>query len=62
MNNKEACCRALRKSIDMGYISYPSMQGDSFLDSVRQNPEIQNLLSIAKEKHEELKKKLSTTY
>ncbi len=32
LNNKEACCRALRKSIDMGYVSYPSMQGDSFLD------------------------------
>ncbi|MCW8806251.1 MAG: protein kinase, partial [Ignavibacteriaceae bacterium] len=62
LNNTEACCRALRKSIDMGYISYPSMQADTFLDSVRHDPEIQNLLSIAKEKHEELKKKLSTTY
>ena len=61
-NMKDDCCRALKKSIDMGYVSYPSMQGDSFLDSVRQDSKVQNLLSIAKEKHEELKKKLLTTY
>ncbi len=62
LNKTEACSRALRKSIDMGYLSYPSMQGDSFLDSVRQDPGIQNLLAKAKMKHEELKKKLLTTY
>ena len=62
LNNKEACRRALRKSIDMGYISYPSMQGDSFLDSVRKDPGIQDLLSKAKIRHEELKKNLLTTY
>jgi tetratricopeptide (TPR) repeat protein len=59
---KEDCYRALKKSIDMGYISYPSMQGDSFLDSVRQEPGIQDLLAKAKMKHEELKKKLLTSY
>ncbi len=59
---KEDCYRALKKSIDMGYISYPSMQGDSFLDSVKQDPGIQDLLAKAKMKHEELKKKLLTTY
>jgi tetratricopeptide (TPR) repeat protein len=59
---KEDCYRALKKSIDMGYISYPSMRGDSFLDSVRQDPGIQDLLSKAKIRHEELKKKLLTAY
>ncbi len=58
----EDCYRALEKSIDMGYISYTSMQGDSFLDSVRQDPGIQDLLAKAKMKHEELKKKLLTSY
>ncbi len=57
-NMKEACCRALNKSINMGYISYPSMQRDTFLDSVRSDPEILDLLSKAKEKHEDLKRKL----
>ncbi len=59
---QEDCYRALKKSIDMGYISYPSMQGDSFLDSVREDPGIQDFLAQAKMKHEELKKKLVTSY
>ncbi|MCH8943085.1 MAG: protein kinase [Bacteroidetes bacterium] len=58
----EDCCRALKKSIDMGYISYPSMQRDSFLDPVRNDKGIQDLLALAKMKHEELKKELLTTY
>jgi hypothetical protein len=57
----EGCKRAVTKSIDKGYVSYPSMLGDSFFDSVRQNPQIQNLLTLAKEKHEDLKKKLLTS-
>ena len=44
----EGCKRAATKSIDKGYVSYPSMLGDSFFDSVRQNPQIQNLLTLAK--------------
>ncbi len=59
---KEDCYRALKKSIDMGYISYPSMQNDSFLDSVRKDKGIKDLLENAKMKHEELKKILITTY
>ncbi len=62
LNKTEACSRALRKSIDMGYVSYPSMQSDSFLDPVRPDPGIQDLLMQAKMRHEELKKKLLTTY
>ncbi|MFB3057559.1 MAG: tetratricopeptide repeat protein, partial [Ignavibacteriaceae bacterium] len=62
LKKTEACARALRKSIDMGYVSYPSMQGDSFLNSVRQSSRIQDLLANAKMKHEDLKKKLLTTY
>jgi len=59
---KEDCYRALKKSIDMGYISYPSMQGDSFLDSVRHDPKIKDLITKAQMMHEELKKKLLTTF
>ncbi|MCH7774730.1 MAG: protein kinase, partial [Bacteroidetes bacterium] len=62
LKKTEACSRALRKSIDMGYVSYPSMQSDSFLDPVRPDPGIQDLLMQAKMRHEELKKKLLTTY
>ena len=58
---KEDCGRALKKSIEMGYICYPFMQTDSFLDSIRQDPAIQGLLEEAQKKHEELKKKLLIT-
>ena len=58
---KEDCGRALKKSIEMGYICYPFMQTDSFLDSIRQDPAIQGLLEEAQKKHEELKKKLLMT-
>ena len=58
----EDCRRALSKSIEMGYVNYPSMQNDIFLDHVRQNQGIQDLLTKAKEKHEKLKEKLVTKY
>ena len=46
-NMKEDCYRALNKSIDMGYVSYPSMQVDCFLDPVRHDSGIKDLLSKA---------------
>jgi len=58
----EDCCRALRKSIDRGYASYPAMQNDVFFDSVRSYSEISQLFSKAKKEHYELKTKLSTIY
>lgn len=62
LNEVEACARALKKSIDRGYLSYPSMQNDMFLDPVREAPEIKNLLQKVKNLHLELKSKLSTNY
>ncbi|MHA2032965.1 MAG: tetratricopeptide repeat protein, partial [Candidatus Kariarchaeaceae archaeon] len=53
---KEDCGRALKKSIEMGYICYPFMRRDSFLDSIRHDPAIQYLLEEAQKNHEELKK------
>jgi tetratricopeptide (TPR) repeat protein len=61
-NAKEDCYRALKKAIDMGYFSYPFMNKDSFLISVRDDVMIKELLSIARMKHEELREKLSTNY
>ncbi|MCB0748202.1 MAG: protein kinase, partial [Ignavibacteriae bacterium] len=62
LSKPEDCERALRKAIDLGYVSYPSMQNDSFLNTVREDEGIKNLLNNAKMIHEELKKKLLTTY
>ncbi|MCB0753578.1 MAG: hypothetical protein KDC52_19055, partial [Ignavibacteriae bacterium] len=62
LSKPEDCERALRKAIDLGYVSYPSMQNDSFLNTVREDEGIKNLLNNAKMIHEELRRKLLTTY
>ena len=54
---KRDCIRALTKAIKMGYFCYPFLLSDSFLNSVRGEPEFQNLLSLAKKKHEAFRKK-----
>ena len=59
---EDKCSRALRKSVDMGYISYASMKNDFFLDAVRENSGVKELIERARGQHNELKMKLSTTY
>ncbi|MDH4068980.1 MAG: protein kinase [Ignavibacteria bacterium] len=58
LGKTDDCRRALQKSIDLGYVSYPSMAGDSFLDSVKEDPGILELLERARGEHEVLRKKL----
>jgi len=58
----EDCRRALEKAITMGYVSYPSIDGDAFLESVKKEPKIQKLIEVAKSKHEDLNNKLITSY
>ena len=59
---EDKCSRALKKSVDMGYISYASMKNDSFLDPVRDNSGVKELIEKAGVQHNKLKMKLSTTY
>jgi hypothetical protein len=53
----EGCIRTLRRAVDGGYFNYPFMLTDSFLDSIREDPEFQKILSEAKEKHLAFKKR-----
>lgn len=62
LNNTDACARALRKSIDRGYLSYPSMQNDFFLDPVREQPKIKKLLAEAQKYYKKLRTELKTDY
>ncbi len=59
---KEDCYRALDKTIEMGYVNFPAMQNDTFLDSVRQEPGIKDLLMKSRQITKELTSKLSTIY
>ena len=53
----EGCIRTLKRAVDGGYFNYPFMLTDFFLDSVRDEPEFQKILSEAKEKHLAFKKR-----
>jgi len=57
LGDKEGCVRVLRKAVERGYFNYPFMLKDSFLDSVRDEPEIQRVLALAKVKHQAFKEK-----
>jgi serine/threonine protein kinase len=59
MNQKPACERALKKSVELGYLSYPVMEKDAFLDAVRDERGIRTVLDSAKAMHEELRERLS---
>ena len=52
LGEKRGCVRLLRKAVEGGFFNYPVMLTDAFLDSVRHEPEFQEVLALAKEKHE----------
>ncbi len=52
LGEKSGCVRLLRKAVEGGFFNYPVMLTDAFLDSVRHEPEFQEVLALAKEKHE----------
>ena len=56
---KEDCIRTLKKAIDAGFYCYPLLLNDIFLDSVRSDPEFQELLQLTKEKSNDFRKKIS---
>lgn len=51
LGDREGCIRSLQKAVDGGYYNYPFMIIDSYLDSMRNDPEFQIILEEAKNKH-----------
>ncbi len=51
LGDNESCIRCLQKAVDKGFFNYPCMVNDFFLDSLRDDPEFQEILEEAKEKH-----------
>jgi TolB-like protein len=51
LGDRDGCIRTLQRAVDGGFFNYPFMLSDSFLDSVRNDPEFQKILQKAKEKH-----------
>ena len=57
LGDKNSCVRVLKRSIDAGFFNYPFFLIDPFLDPVRDDPEFQKVLALAKQKHEDFKQK-----
>jgi tetratricopeptide (TPR) repeat protein len=57
LGDREGCVRTLKRAVDGGYFNYPFMLTDFFFDSVRDYPEFQRVLEMAKAKHEAFKKR-----
>jgi tetratricopeptide (TPR) repeat protein len=58
LGDKDGCVRTLQRAVDGGFFNYPFMLSDSLFDSVRDDPEFQHILNLAKAKHEAFKKRL----
>jgi non-specific serine/threonine protein kinase len=56
LGDSQGCARMLRKAVDLGFFNYPFMLRDSFLDSVRNDPGIQQVLKKSRKKHDAFKK------
>jgi len=57
LGDKAGCVRVLRKAVDGGFFNYLFMLRDPFLDPVRDDPEFQRVLAMAKAKHEAFRKR-----
>jgi serine/threonine protein kinase len=57
LGHSKGCVRVLRKAVKGGFCCYPFFLIDPFLDPVRDDPEFQEVLALAKEKHEAFKQK-----
>ena len=55
------CARVLRKAVDSGFFCYPFMQKDAFLDPVRNETEMKEILSLARRKGEDFRRVVFST-
>lgn len=54
-DDRERCVRWLRSAVRGGFFNYPALVKDPFLDSMREDAEFQQVLALARQKHEEFK-------
>lgn len=60
INDRPACFRSLRRTIEGGFFNYPMMTRDIFFDPVRDDEEFKKILEIAKTKHLTFKEDLNS--
>jgi len=57
LGDAKGCIRMLNKAVQGGFFCYPFFLIDPFLDPVRDDPEFQEVLALAIQKHEAFKQK-----
>jgi len=57
LGDEDSCIRVSMKAVERGFYNYPLLAADKFFDTVRYDPEFQQVLALAKEKHETFRKK-----
>lgn len=55
LNEKRAALRLLRRSIAGGFVCYPYLASDPLLESIRAEPEYDELMKMARTRHEDFK-------
>ncbi|HEX8775473.1 MAG TPA: winged helix-turn-helix domain-containing protein [Pyrinomonadaceae bacterium] len=55
LNDRRAALRLLRRSIAGGFVCYPYLASDPLLESIRPDPEYDELLKMARARHEDFK-------
>ena len=56
LGDKPAAMRMFKRSIEMGFFSYPYFMKDRLLDSLRKDSEFEPLMNKARLRHEAFKK------
>ena len=57
LGDKASAMRTLRMSIENGFFPYPYFTTDPLLDTLRQEPQFPQLMSMAQQRHEAVKAK-----
>jgi DNA-binding winged helix-turn-helix (wHTH) protein/TolB-like protein/Tfp pilus assembly protein PilF len=52
LGDEKSALRVLKNSIESGFFSYPYFLTDPLLDSIRNNPEFDKLMSVARQRHD----------
>jgi DNA-binding winged helix-turn-helix (wHTH) protein/TolB-like protein/Tfp pilus assembly protein PilF len=60
LGDKVSALRALRRSIESGFFCHPYMLADPLLNGLRQEPEFDQILGVARQRHQEFAKHFFT--
>ena len=61
LGDKASALRLLRRSIEGGFFCYPYMVSDPLLETLRSDPAFQQLMELARQRHERFQSRFFKT-